>query len=93
MTESTDDPSVEAGAECRWVVGRCSDYIDVELGGEECLRIERHVLDCPECGRLIGDLIANVRELASWRDQGHIRAADDPDPLCRRIIERIRLDG
>jgi anti-sigma factor RsiW len=40
----------------RWTPGRMSDYLDGELGSSRRTRLERHVRDCPECGRLLADL-------------------------------------
>lgn len=40
----------------RWAPGHMSDYLDGGLAPSRRRRMERHVGDCPECGRLLAAL-------------------------------------
>jgi anti-sigma factor RsiW len=75
----------------RWTPDRMSDYLDGELARNERARVERHVVVCVECRRVIAGLRLVVDALhllpapESGRDAiavaGSVRMAlQDPEP-------------
>jgi anti-sigma factor RsiW len=48
----------------RWAPGQMSDYLDGELAANQQQRIERHLLECRECRRLLRGLRQTLSALA-----------------------------
>ena len=69
--------------EHRWTHAHLSDYLDQGLGPEERERVEKHVVLCPQCRRVLATL---RRTLAGLRELGASRRPD----LADGIIERLR---
>ena len=69
----------------RFVARRASAYLDGELRAGGKLRVERHVVECEECRRLLAGLRATLDALA------HLPAASG-DPQRTAAAVRQRLD-
>jgi len=70
---------------CRWVENRLAAYADAELGGEEMLRVRRHLSQCAACDRL------HSEHLAIKRIGNVIPLAEPPAHLLGGIF--VRLDA
>jgi anti-sigma factor (TIGR02949 family) len=52
--------STEDRERCATLFAELSDYVDGELPGEACARLERHLAECGCCGRVAEELRAVV---------------------------------
>ena len=69
---------------------RLSEYLDGELGPVERDRVERHVDECPDCGRTARSLQRLVAGLALLRRCHPSRLAAD---VIERLGTQTRRDG
>lgn len=72
----------------RWAPVHMSEYLDGELAGIWRARIERHLRDCSECTRLLGDLRRIVNGLHHLPN----RLDSDFDADRTAATVRARLD-
>ena len=47
-------------SECKEVFARLSEYLDQELPGDLCERIDRHISGCPPCVEFVDSLKKSV---------------------------------
>lgn len=76
-TDGTND-------ECRDILRHIASYLDGELDGTECQRIEAHCQRCAECASVVGGLRDAV---------GLCRQAGStplPEPVRTRALESVR---
>ncbi|MCC6590009.1 MAG: zf-HC2 domain-containing protein [Bryobacterales bacterium] len=77
--------------ECKAVFARLSEYLDQELPGDLCERIEQHIAGCPPCVEFVDSLKKSVNACREF----HVE--DGPPPLTdakrdelRHAYERMR---
>ena len=58
------------GKKCREILGQLDEYLDDKAGREVCLRIERHLSNCPAC-RVVVD--TTRRTVRFYRESGVMR--------------------
>ena len=73
-------------AECKYLLGSLSDYIDGDLGEEICAEIERHMAGCENC-RIVVDLRKTVYLYRVTSDQEAL-----PDDVRQRLFHSLDLD-
>jgi len=85
MTPKLRNPFSRDLAKCEQVRGLMSDYVDEDIDDADRRRVERHVLMCRPCRRVLGNLRQTVGRLS------HLREAEPPsggDPAD--VAERLR---
>jgi predicted anti-sigma-YlaC factor YlaD len=74
-------------ANCRYLLGSLSDYIDATLEGEICTEIERHLEECENC-RVVVDTLRKTISLV------HATNSDPsmPEDVRERLYKQLDLD-
>ena len=70
--------------DCRKNFEKISEYLDGELGHDECRQIERHLNDCPECRDCVDAL---KKTIALCRKSAREKI---PEDMRKRIRSRLR---
>lgn len=69
---------------CPFVQSRLSAYLDSELGGQEMLRVQAHIRECPACAAEIEELRALKRMMASMADP-----SEPPVGFEEKLLQQI----
>jgi len=73
--------------DCRAIFERLSEYLDEELPGEWCARVDAHLEDCGPCRAFLESLRRTVR----WvQDSTAPPMPDDVRSAVREAFERFR---
>ena len=73
-------------ADCQALLAHLYEFLDGEVGEDECAALERHVEACPECFNQV-DFERGVKELVRRKCSERL-----PEGLTARLRERIQ-DG
>ncbi len=76
-----------AHAECKYLLGSLSDYIDGDLSEEICAEIERHMVGCENCRIVVDSLRKTVYLYRVTSDQEAL-----PDDVRQRLFHSLDLD-
>ena len=74
-------------AECKYLLGSLSDYIDGDLSEEICAEIERHMAGCENCRIVVDSLRKTVYLYRVTSDQEAL-----PDDVRQRLFHSLDLD-
>ena len=74
-------------AECKYLLGSLSDYIDGDLSEEICAEIERHMAGCENCRIVVDSLRKTVYLYRVTSDQEAL-----PDDVRQRLFHSLNLD-
>ena len=77
-----------SNGECAQARGWMAQFVDVDLGGEESARLQKHLEGCAECRTALAEFSKIDGELTAW---GAMAAAENPARLGARERLEARL--